>query len=487
MNKKELIEKLNYIEENFDVESLIYRNVRIWPAVRAYYQLKPILNSRKKTGFLASFMKEAWNLFYSFLNCFIIDAMKNHSTLKQADLLFLADTEAKVKTAKGTYINKFSETLFSFIARNNSFFYIEYSFKNKLHRSREHSSYFFNFYALRFTLISIFKNKSESFKIENIESFNSFIELKGLNYFRLDVQQFGKRIEKIFRFKSIFIELLEKVQPKAVFYSVYYSNLSLGLTLAANEKSIKTVEIQHGQQGNYHLAYSDWINYPKIKYELHPNYFWMWSETNAERIKNWSKQSSIQVLNGGNPWMNYYFRNVKTKKIKRLSDLKRYQYKILVSMQLLSIFYESLLPEILKTADDSIFWLIRMHPSEKEHTEELVNYLEAIGCQHFEIELSSSLPLYDLFPIIDYNVTFFSTVAYEAVAFGIKNIILHPNGLISMRKYIAEGVFAYPENTSEFFEILKNFNFQVPSERFIEYEDNNIYQSIRKVVESNKA
>ena len=71
--------------------------------------------------------------------------------------------------------------------------------------------------------------------------------------------------------------------------------------------------------------------------------------------------------------------------------------------------------------------------------------------------------------------------------FIIKNIILHPNGLISMRKYIAEGVFAYPENTSEFFEILKNFNFQVPSERFIEYEDNNIYQSIRKVVESNKA
>lgn len=481
MDKEELIRKINRIENQFDVGSLTYKGIRIWPAVRAYLQLQPTIAAKNKKKRFSDYLRDPLYFLFSLFYCFIIDGKKNHNRLKQSKHLFIFDSSAKLKQGD-EWINKFAEPLFGFIPDNESYFFIEYSLSQKMWVKRHSKSYLLNPYYLFFLVKSLFRNKQSSSGIKNFDALQEILVKEKIDL-NLRENILVRRMEKIIRFKGLFLNVLDKVQPKVVYTSVYYANISLGLTLAANERGIKTVEIQHGQQGDFHPAYSNWENYPKEKYKMHPDVFWMWGKSNVERIHQWSQNSEIEVLNGGNPWLNYYFNGQKkpASNLSRALKLEQYHKRILVSLQLTETFLNSFIAETIANSSDDLFWLIRLHPNQLSYKDTIEDHLKKKGCSNYEIERSTSTPLYEVFSVVDYNITFWSTVAYEAQLFNVKNIIAHPNGKLSMNDYIEKGIFAYADSQKKLESIIDHFDFKEPENHYMDYEDKFLENAMMKI------
>ena len=325
--------------------------------------------------------------------------------------------------------------------------------------------------------------KKASDQIQGFGELVAFMEKEGISL-PLEEEIMLGRLRKIFLFKKFFLGVLKKVKPKVVIYPVYISNLNLGLVLACRELGIKTVEIQHGQQGFYNLAYSHWKNYPEQGYSFHPDMFWMWSDENCKRITSWAGHTNIEAINGGNPWLNFYKTRV-FKKQNNLDSLGKLtadkRTKILVATQLPNDFLSNFVPNVMSRNHPDLLWLIRIHPDQMVHKDKIRKALEQKGCTNFEMEIASSAPLYTLFEIVEFNVTFWSTVAYEAELFDVKNIIAHEHGLLSMNRYIDEGVFAYASNEEEFMKALREFEFKKPQSNYIDYEAKYIQNGLNEV------
>ena len=80
----------------------------------------------------------------------------------------------------------------------------------------------------------------------------------------------------------------------------------MALSLACSRLKINLVDYQHGSQNDFHPMYSNWNSVPKEGYEIIPDYFWMWGNIFAKKIKIWS--SIINKHNtfvGGNLWFSF--------------------------------------------------------------------------------------------------------------------------------------------------------------------------------------
>jgi hypothetical protein len=101
---------------------------------------------------------------------------------------------------------------------------------------------------------------------------------------------------------------LSKVQPELVFIVTYYNYIGMSLNLACHRLGIHTIDIQHGVQGNYHVAYGRWYKVPSDGYQLLPYYFWVWSQDEKDVINRWSSsinKKHIPIV-GGNNWINMW-------------------------------------------------------------------------------------------------------------------------------------------------------------------------------------
>lgn len=489
MSVKDQIESVNRIENEFDVSQLKYQGIRIWPVIRAFLQLEKLIKSVKsrKAGPVKGFQSAVQTfrrVLQSGINYYWKDRQNSQFSLEKADLLFVFDMLPKVKNAfDGSWMNKFTCGIFPHVDPSKSSFYIEYSLINQFKTPRDRRSYYLNPSYFRFLLKSKLASSNLPNEIEGFQALQAFITEKGIPI-RLEENVILLRLKKIWAFKQYFAQILEQVQPKVAIYPVYFSNLNFGLTLACKEAGIKTVELQHGQQGFYNITYSHWANYPSKPYLLHPDAFWMWSEENCKRINNWAANSSIEVFNGGNPWINFYKTKVfkQQKHLGPLESLKSdSRTKILVATQLPDDFLNGFLPGLMKENHPNLLWLIRLHPDQRGHEGLIHSTLSNLGCSNFEMQLASDAPLYNLFEVVDFNVTFWSTVAYEAELFGVNNIIAHEHGHLSMRKFIDDGVFAAASNGEEFMHAIEHFKFQKPKSNYIDSDDRIILKGLSEV------
>lgn len=321
--------------------------------------------------------------------------------------------------------------------------------------------------------------------VESFKELDDYVR-KTYPYIQLDGAQLLEELRLIGAHRRGFLHILKSVAPKVVFFACYYHPAAMGLILACRALGIRTIEVQHGQQGDYHGMYANWTKVQPGGYSLMPDNFWCWGQQSADRINKWSRPSwpYQQAIMGGNPWMaRQIHRAGPPAEEARLDALcAAGKTRVLLALQP----WEDAVPAPLLKAmalSRDILWLVRLHPKMQGHEPKIRDLLQTAGVRNFEMDLSTALPLAGLLRRVDFVFTLWSSVAYEALLFGARPVILHENGLKSFKTYIDRGLFSYAESAQDILALLEHGKPEnvVEDVPYIETREDVIFSQLRWV------
>jgi len=487
INLRENLELINQIEEEFPVDTLQIDGVKIWPLIRLSFTQQAQRNSNWKAE--TGKIKDLWLKLSTILGEVyqtISDPKRSPRKLRKSEIVYLLATDKRIEKVDGAYFAKFADSFIHFVDQLQIDRQIlEYSYDRKPKYPKYSQSTYVSHRLLPVYILTKIRAKlrANKFKIDAWEDFEAFMDSHTLRNRLKKHEYYISRYIGVLDFKHAFIKILDKTNPRFMVFMGLHSVVNFGLVLACRERNVKSVEMQHGQQGKFHNMYTHWRSLPKDGYAMLPSHFWMWGEPNAENINEWARQSgNHQAVIGGNTWMSF----VKERKQNTPDSKARDEgiKKILVSCQLLEDLYESPIKEAILKGPDELQWFIRLHPSTLAKRDEVESYFS--DCKHKNVDFhhANSSYIYDLLSEVDLNLTFWSTVAYEASAMGVPSVILHPNGKDGMSKYIKLGIFKYANNASELLEAIESANFTPETEPFIETNSEIIKNQILELIKS---
>ena len=275
-------------------------------------------------------------------------------------------------------------------------------------------------------------------------------------------------LARYYFFKNIF----KKTKYRNIFYAVYYFPDIMALNLVASEKKIKTIEIQHGQQGKNSPFYI-FHNMPVEGYKILPKVFWIWGERGLKYKKFLTETEYHQYVVAGHVVLNRERPHIEMAKEKEKN-------MILFAGQV-SFDIDEIVPHFVR---DALFGLqkkgcnvvIRLHPYTLAHVDRIETFFRSHGISVLQ---PSHEPLYEQLKRVSWLITLWSSVAYEAKCFGSKVIITSPIGYDHMQEDIASGAFSYAQSTEEILRIIEEDNDQKEIDDFIEMSDKKIIENLR--------
>lgn len=275
----------------------------------------------------------------------------------------------------------------------------------------------------------------------NLDKFDAFCaELReyspvGRRVTREFLQEATATIEKhAFIFKSI----LQKTHAKEAVSMCYYldSGEFMGMNLAAHRLGIPSFDIQHGGQGNHHLAYGQFFKVPSSgTYALLPTVFRCWDRASAESIRRWSSLPGVghraEIIE--HPWLHY---------LKSTSATPAQQKPVIVYS--LQPFQSMVLPQVIsgmKLLGNRYAWIFRLHPNMQSRSEELKKLLEDASVMEFVHPMTfNPLSLPETLAIASVHMTRTSGTAIESALMGLPTLLLDKEGVIVYRSYIEAGM-----------------------------------------------
>lgn len=258
----------------------------------------------------------------------------------------------------------------------------------------------------------------------------------------LNQNSVNKRIRFILALKRVLKMVLKRIRPETIAMVCFYDDYCFALNLAAKELGIKTIDIQHGKQGEKHFCYSHYISMKGSVSAMMPDFFWNWGADSVNTIKkHLNNKDEIKCIAGGNLWLAKWKQNDFFKPDKQgevfIESLKKYKKRFLYSAQPIGDF---VMPPFLKAfvaKHPEFFFCIRIHPREKKN---IGKYLEEFaGHSNVEVLMSSELPLYYLLNHIDISITRWSSVALEALNFGCNSWLVDAFGVSSFKHQVDKG------------------------------------------------
>jgi hypothetical protein len=438
MEYKEAIAILCDIETNVAVEKLSYRGLAMWPLVRL------ALWRRMASGVVtvAEDAPSRWDRLQNQVRLALTPTRRNYS---QADAVFLvAEGERRYGEIGGKQVSPFADSLredaekigLRSVTLDTSGVADPYGDPVRLDSDMA-----------RVTLPRKLRRRLLGRSPGRIEGFAALDDYLRAHPVTLCEDAVSGEADYILDLKVLFSRILEQVKPKAVFFPCYYQPNSMACILAARERGIRTLDIQHGQQGDYHGMYANWTKPPRGGYELLPDIFWCWGEQSAERVNSWSRPvwPMHKGIVGGNPWMARQIAMPGPADQEAALDavLKPGMTHVLLALQPV----EDALPQTVLDAiavSPDVQWLVRLHPMMRGGREkEIWSQLEATGNRNIEMTVASSVLLASILRRVDFVVTLWSSVAYEALLFGAHPVIAHANGLKTFGAYIDKGLFSH--------------------------------------------
>lgn len=412
----EIISKeVEQIEGSSISTSIDFNEVSLWPILRIgfYMSRKRELsgyNNSKTTG-------KVVNHFKNYLVKKIIGFKSSYSIQNKTRLYFGANTHRS--RLNGKFLNRY----FSHKITNSSIL-IEY----------DNSILFLDKNSVDiWSLIQRSQFESEVLKLnQNSELQERLLYFKSIfkNLYE-DVIAFTINV---LAYQNLFKKLFEESSVEEIFFLSYYSAPSFGACIAANHLNIKTIEVQHGPIGKYHLAYSpgEYFDFKISKttpYEIH-----LW-HTNFLPVVN---QMFYKSCVTGNYYLNEY------RVAKMRTDMP---LKILISLQP----KDSNIPEIYQTVitefKETYCLVIRLHPRIKKN-KSLNSALRTYRKMGIKISDPYSTPLHKDFENCVLHLTGYSGTTIEASSMNIPSILYDPKAKFFFQNFV--------DNKSIFFDFNKN-------------------------------
>lgn len=261
-------------------------------------------------------------------------------------------------------------------------------------------------------------------------------------------EQMARLAARVSVMAKCFDRWLQATSPRLVFVNCYYSLEGAALVLACRRRGIVSVDVQHGVQGERHVAYGRWANVPSAGYELLPERFWCWSEREVRAIRSWAegRTNRHSAFVGGNPWMQMWqeeqqpFVAAADKAVRALLHPERRTILVTLQWGMTDRTFLAPLLELIAAADKSWTWWLRLHPVMRSRRGHIKAMLDARGLQDALLDEPSDLALPALLKYADVHLTYSSSTVLDAAAMGVPSVVTSSAAIGSFADLIRDGL-----------------------------------------------
>lgn len=443
MNTSAIMDLVNDLEERFSVDQWTAGGVHIWPFLRIkvnfdlYYAYHASTGTRTRTraSRAAGLLKDL----VRFGHATLADARMNRRPRRHADVVLVSDGISYAFQNDAWY-EKFCDPLIErFTSRGISSLLISPSHTYRIPR---HTASFFiqprlDAVRLRNLLFPVLAPANDTLQRE-FPAFCSYFEQRGLPPPVPTLDALQRSAGVLQRLCSAYQDIFRKTTPALVCIVSYYSVEGMAVNLACRRCGIPSIDLQHGLQGDLHVAYARWKRVPADGYELLPSHFWVWDGSDAKTIEQWNAPVARwhRPIIGGNLWLNEWLDGhdgfLAAYDRRMMDACRRFPGKphVLVTLQF-NLADEGTLGPLLaamRRTQHELRWWVRLHPCMLNDRGAVRSLLAKCGITDAETDLATDLPLYAVLRHMDLHVTHSSSTVIEAALFGIPSVVISSYG-----------------------------------------------------------
>lgn len=466
--RKDIILKLEAIEDQFPVTEWMVNGIHIWPILKNLIFFKEIYPHQGAAGAqapLSSFLK--LNGLYKKGFQTLQKLMKLR--LKQADFVFSGGYIHRVWNEQ-VYINRYFDPMIAYLeSKNRSTLGLEYL---------EQKETPIGFVRIEHLNVFFYMNSINLDALSKDECFVRFLELvsDSFSFGKGEILEILKKtLVSVMSWKRFYLYIFKRVKPKYSFGLCYYNNAMYGMILAAKEMGITSVDMQHGTQGKYHAAYQ-FTKVPENGYNCLPNEFWCWEEESFASILNNPIGKYHKPVISGNPWVTF----LSEKGSENNQFFPKDKPLILFTHQPLKPVLDDYLLETIQKTKNQYCWWIRLHPtiSEKDQRE-IYDLLKKYNVENdVEVDIATQLPLPIILKYTSLHLSKYSGAIIEAMLTGTITIVLEGIGVKTFQSIIAQGKAVGLEHPS-----VTNLITVIDQQINLDYQSNNELYDFKDLVD----
>lgn len=255
-------------------------------------------------------------------------------------------------------------------------------------------------------------------------------------------------IEWFFHQRDFYTELLQRYNPKVIFFVGF--DYHYALVSAAKALGVHSVDLQHGVQAGWSPVYNHWQVVPEGGYEMLPDTFWVWGDYDARKIVNNFDCDNVDAIVGGFPWLDRQSDFLLEKQPDSLKKIAKDKKIGILTLQDQTEFPQ-LFERIVVQTVDQIQWIIKRHPKHKN-----INLSRIKGKALFGKDFDQ-VSFLTLIRTADIHLTECSTAVIEADYFGVPSVVTGEQGILNYSDFIDQGTVHHVETADEFVEQLDSY------------------------------
>lgn len=454
MDARTKIKIITDIEERFPVDRWTVDGIHIWPLIRIDMEMN--LGNEETTlrpqfvNRLALRVKQAvamlvgWARYYHAL---IRDKAGNAKLDRSYDALFVDYTVSRTKLGN-SYRNRLCGPIQeSLEALGYSSLLCESSPKHEYRLPRDGKSIFIE-KQIDKVLLRWFLSPKTKPKECFLEGYAEAV-LYAFSEYKITLPSITTLLKRMNVFSSLekfWDRIIEVIKPKFVFVVCYYGLVNMALLSSCERKGIPTVDIQHGVQGHFHIAYGNWKRVPSCGYNTLPKYFLVWSEEEKNAVEDWSHKTGGQhrALVAGNLWLESWLDSNSPERVWFEPYLQKFlvrpegKVRLLVTLQPIR-YPPAWFFKYLKRNESRFDIWIRLHHTMIDKLRDFEELLKLHELTDVNLMEATELPLPSVLLLSDIHITLFSSVVIEAAQFHVPSIVMDPDHAHYYDSYLADG------------------------------------------------
>jgi len=445
LTRARIVSLLHRVEDEYPVAEWTIGGTRVWPLIRIDVALR--LRRQVALGVMPSAEVKHRSM-AGILAAWLRDASKEDLPLGPRDVIMFGISAGKTRTERGYYSPNTDPLVQAMREKGARVLAVERDKHNDLSFPRAYPSLYMNYSLtgpIRRVLRKYVRMCGSEMHLPRFEEVASAIEEIGGPPARPSRGRALEIYQRVKVYKLLYSALLRMARPRVAVVHCFYSFDSFAIVWACKEQRIPCFDYQHGVQGRFHYAYSDWRRIPVHGYEMLPNGFLVWDDQSADNILRWAPRG-MRVGKIGNLW-HARSEGMRDEFAAAIAKLKRQAGGRAIALFTLQAHVPAkwVLEAIRGSAE--VFWLARLHPLHQEIRSPIMRGLS--GVENVNIELASTLPLPALLDIASVHVTGNSSVVLEARMLGMRSIVLDKVGVEYYAELIDEGTVAHAGSAAE--------------------------------------
>ena len=432
MNRSELLDWINQIEQRYPVDEWKINELHLWP----YLRMKLSFHLVRVRSPEAAESPDAVSLsLWEKISLHLTSAKKLAICLlrsRQTDFVFLGSFSQRVKHRHSWYNRFFDPVIEDLEQEGYRCSRLEYGKANNEHQGiplyRESDVLHIEEHMPLLKLWQRIKNRFEP-ACPSPTDYHSFLlevaaipELNGI-LASLSITHLRRELTTITAYRAFFRLYFTLTRPYALIVLSYYSPAPYGAIAAANAMNLCSIDIQHGPQTGVHPAYNRFMRIPSTGYNLLPRLFWVWEATSQQGLIGWTNQYH-QVREWGHPWVQYWLsqkENTSEQPDKPSVPL------ILYSLQPMGELLDEYILVAMQESHQYFHWCLRVHPRQQHMLEAIARQMTQAGLDgKITIDDGLSTPLPRILTQTAVHLTRFSGTAIEAALLHVPTLFLDP-------------------------------------------------------------